>query len=185
MGENEIQLASVVKTALRLPPKCELRFWRLEGTEVSRYGEALLRRKKRAPHSKIILGSSSVARRKVLAEMGYDFTIMSADIDEKSIRKEKPEELVMALAEAKIILGSSSVARRKVLAEMGYDFTIMSADIDEKSIRKEKPEELVMALAEAKLTWTKDKQVKAHGCCLLLSEKLKMPDCTVFDGESD
>ncbi|KAL7207707.1 hypothetical protein ACSBR1_029623 [Camellia fascicularis] len=52
-------------------------------------------------HFKIILGSSSVARRKVLAEMGYDFTIMSADIDEKSIRKEKPEELVMALAEAK------------------------------------------------------------------------------------
>ncbi|XP_042452776.1 7-methyl-GTP pyrophosphatase-like isoform X3 [Zingiber officinale] len=33
--------------------------------------------------------------------MGYDFTIMSADIDEKEIRMEKPEELVMALAEAK------------------------------------------------------------------------------------
>ncbi|KAA8537622.1 hypothetical protein F0562_027230 [Nyssa sinensis] len=39
---------------------------------------------------KIILGSSSVARRKILAEMGYEFTIM-----------EEPEELVMALAEAK------------------------------------------------------------------------------------
>ncbi|CAK9178520.1 unnamed protein product [Ilex paraguariensis] len=50
---------------------------------------------------KMILGSSSLARRKILAEMGYDFTIMSADIDEKGIRKEKPEELVMALAEAK------------------------------------------------------------------------------------
>ncbi|XP_014502719.1 maf-like protein DDB_G0281937 isoform X1 [Vigna radiata var. radiata] len=50
---------------------------------------------------KIILGSSSVARRKILAEMGYQFTIMTADIDEKSIRKETPEELVMALAEAK------------------------------------------------------------------------------------
>ncbi|KAF4357276.1 hypothetical protein F8388_002784 [Cannabis sativa] len=50
---------------------------------------------------KIILGSSSVARRKILAEMGYDFTIMTADIDEKSIRKEIPEELVVALAEAK------------------------------------------------------------------------------------
>ncbi|XP_024022192.1 maf-like protein DDB_G0281937 isoform X3 [Morus notabilis] len=50
---------------------------------------------------KIILGSSSVARRKILAEMGYDFTIMTADIDEKSIRKEKPEDLVMALADAK------------------------------------------------------------------------------------
>ncbi|MED6119102.1 hypothetical protein PIB30_008614 [Stylosanthes scabra] len=50
---------------------------------------------------KIILGSSSVARRKILSEMGYEFTKMSADIDEKSIRKETPEELVMALAEAK------------------------------------------------------------------------------------
>ncbi|CAK9317245.1 unnamed protein product [Citrullus colocynthis] len=50
---------------------------------------------------KIILGSSSAARRKILSEMGYEFTIMSADIDEKAIRKEKPEELVVALAEAK------------------------------------------------------------------------------------
>ncbi|XP_042471160.1 7-methyl-GTP pyrophosphatase-like [Zingiber officinale] len=50
---------------------------------------------------KIILGSSSRSRRQILSEMGYDFTIMSADIDEKEIRMEKPEELVMALAEAK------------------------------------------------------------------------------------
>ncbi|TYJ35988.1 hypothetical protein E1A91_A05G276800v1 [Gossypium mustelinum] len=49
----------------------------------------------------IILGSSSIARRNILAEMGYEFSLMSADIDEKGIRKEKPEELVMALAEAK------------------------------------------------------------------------------------
>ncbi|KAL5558041.1 hypothetical protein UlMin_034252 [Ulmus minor] len=50
---------------------------------------------------KVILGSSSVARRQILADMGYNFTTMTADIDEKIIRKEKPEELVMALAEAK------------------------------------------------------------------------------------
>ncbi|CAH1442834.1 unnamed protein product [Lactuca virosa] len=50
---------------------------------------------------RIILGSSSIARRKILAEMGYEFALMSADIDEKSIRTEKPEELVMALAKAK------------------------------------------------------------------------------------
>ncbi|OVA07032.1 Maf-like protein [Macleaya cordata] len=49
----------------------------------------------------IILGSSSKARREILTEMGYDFTVMTADIDEKDVRKEKPEELVMALAEAK------------------------------------------------------------------------------------
>ncbi|XP_012071863.1 7-methyl-GTP pyrophosphatase isoform X8 [Jatropha curcas] len=54
-----------------------------------------------SPPFKIILGSSSIARRKILAEMGYEFTVTTADIDEKCIRKEKPEELVMALAEAK------------------------------------------------------------------------------------
>ncbi|KAB2619611.1 maf-like protein [Pyrus ussuriensis x Pyrus communis] len=50
---------------------------------------------------KIILGSGSIARRKILAEMGYEFTVMTADIDEKSIRTEKPEELVLVLAKAK------------------------------------------------------------------------------------
>ncbi|KAK4434532.1 7-methyl-GTP pyrophosphatase [Sesamum alatum] len=54
-----------------------------------------------AQEFKIILGSSSVARKKILADMGFEFTTMSADIDEKAIRKEKPEDLVMALAEAK------------------------------------------------------------------------------------
>ncbi|KAK7262860.1 hypothetical protein RJT34_30441 [Clitoria ternatea] len=53
------------------------------------------------PSFKIILGSSSKARRQILAEMGYEFTVMVADIDEKAIRREKPEDLVMALAEAK------------------------------------------------------------------------------------
>ncbi|RCV41132.1 hypothetical protein SETIT_9G111100v2 [Setaria italica] len=50
---------------------------------------------------KVILGSSSPARREILADMGYEFTVMSAGIDEKAIRKDKPEELVKALAEAK------------------------------------------------------------------------------------
>ncbi|XP_015071339.1 maf-like protein DDB_G0281937 isoform X2 [Solanum pennellii] len=54
-----------------------------------------------APQFKLILGSSSTARKKILGDMGYEFTTMSADIDEKAIRKEKPEDLVMALAEAK------------------------------------------------------------------------------------
>ncbi|XP_077231426.1 uncharacterized protein LOC143864381 [Tasmannia lanceolata] len=49
----------------------------------------------------IILGSSSAPRQQILAEMGYEFTIMAADIDEKGIRRENPEELVMTLAEAK------------------------------------------------------------------------------------
>ncbi|XP_068649894.1 uncharacterized protein [Aristolochia californica] len=49
----------------------------------------------------IILGSASMSRRNILSEMGYKFTIMTADIDEKAIRKETPEDLVITLAEAK------------------------------------------------------------------------------------
>uniref|UniRef100_A0A0E0MG80 Maf-like protein n=1 Tax=Oryza punctata TaxID=4537 RepID=A0A0E0MG80_ORYPU len=50
---------------------------------------------------KLILGSSSVARKHILAEMGLEFEVMTADIDEKSIRRENPDELVTVLAEAK------------------------------------------------------------------------------------
>ena len=50
---------------------------------------------------KIILGSSSAGRKSVLQNAGYNFEVMVADIDEKAIRKENPEELVMAIANAK------------------------------------------------------------------------------------
>uniref|UniRef100_A0A804MV55 Maf-like protein CV_0124 n=1 Tax=Zea mays TaxID=4577 RepID=A0A804MV55_MAIZE len=50
---------------------------------------------------KLILGSSSVARKHILEEMGLEFQVMTADIDEKSIRRENPDDLVMVLAEAK------------------------------------------------------------------------------------
>lgn len=50
---------------------------------------------------KIILGSASTARQSILREMGFNFSVMTADIDERAIRREKPEDLVMALAEAK------------------------------------------------------------------------------------
>ena len=50
---------------------------------------------------KIILGSQSKARKEVLERMGVSFEIMSADIDEKSIRREDAKELTMAIARAK------------------------------------------------------------------------------------
>lgn len=50
---------------------------------------------------KIILGSASLNRRQVFAEMCEDFEVMSADIDEKAIRFDDPSDLVLALAEAK------------------------------------------------------------------------------------
>ncbi|KAI3869994.1 hypothetical protein MKX03_010288 [Papaver bracteatum] len=36
---------------------------------------------------KIFLGSSSKSRKDTLTEMGYDFTIMNADIDEKEMSR--------------------------------------------------------------------------------------------------
>ncbi|KAM3408798.1 hypothetical protein ACQJBY_001701 [Aegilops geniculata] len=50
---------------------------------------------------KLILGSSSVARKNILNEMGFEFQVMTADMDERSIRRNGPDELVMLLAEAK------------------------------------------------------------------------------------
>ncbi len=49
----------------------------------------------------VILGSQSKGRRSVLESMGYSFTTMSPDIDEKAIRFEDPEKLTLTLAHAK------------------------------------------------------------------------------------
>ncbi|XP_050366478.1 uncharacterized protein LOC126784960 isoform X5 [Argentina anserina] len=75
-----------------------------------------------SPSFKIILGSSSTARRKILAEMGYEFTLMTADIDEKSIRKEKPEELVMVLAQAKVVVYEGVVREKPSSKEEARQF---------------------------------------------------------------
>ena len=50
---------------------------------------------------KLILGSASKGRKKILESMGYDFEIMPADIDEKAIRSDDPEKLTLMLARAK------------------------------------------------------------------------------------
>ena len=50
---------------------------------------------------KLILGSASEPRQQILREMGYDFVVMKPQIDEKLIREEDPEKLVLKLALAK------------------------------------------------------------------------------------
>lgn len=50
---------------------------------------------------KIVLGSKSVSRQTVLKGAGYEFEVMTADIDEKAIRLTDPEKLVLAIANAK------------------------------------------------------------------------------------
>ncbi|XP_042030958.1 nucleoside triphosphate pyrophosphatase-like isoform X3 [Salvia splendens] len=60
--------------------------------------------------------------------MGYDFTILSADIDEKSIRKEKPEDLVMALAEAKADAIMKKLNRTAQVEDISRSTLLITAD---------------------------------------------------------
>ncbi|KAB2094723.1 hypothetical protein ES319_A02G179500v1 [Gossypium barbadense] len=90
---------------------------------------------------KIILGSSSMARQRILAEMRYEFTIMTADIDEKSIRKEKPEDLVTALAEAKAIAIMARLQHTDILKNVACPTLLITADtvVVYKGTIREKP----------------------------------------------
>ena len=49
---------------------------------------------------KLILGSASPRRKKILQGMGYKFDVIVPDIDEKAIRDPDPEKLVLKLANA-------------------------------------------------------------------------------------
>ncbi len=50
---------------------------------------------------KLILGSSSKFRRSVMDELGVHYEVVVPDIDEKAIRSNDPDELVLAIANAK------------------------------------------------------------------------------------
>ena len=84
---------------------------------------------------KIILGTASKQRRRVFEQMGYkDFEVLTADIDEKTIRLENPEELTIALAKAK------AAALLKRISEPAI---LITADqvIEWNGIIREKPED--------------------------------------------
>lgn len=49
----------------------------------------------------LVLGSGSSYRKKALTDMGYNFIVVTADIDEKAIRFDDPKQLTLALAKAK------------------------------------------------------------------------------------
>jgi len=52
-------------------------------------------------YMKIILGSGSKWRARIFAQLGLEFEVMAPDIDEKAIRRDDPQELVLAIAAAK------------------------------------------------------------------------------------
>jgi septum formation protein len=50
---------------------------------------------------KIILGSASTTRQKILRDMGYDFEVVTADVDEKTVRTDDYHKLPLMIARAK------------------------------------------------------------------------------------
>ncbi|EOA34512.1 hypothetical protein CARUB_v10022055mg [Capsella rubella] len=90
---------------------------------------------------KLILGSQSMARKRILAKMGYEYTIVTADIDEKAIRTDKPEDLVVALAGAKAMEIISKLGGESQFAQDPQPTLLITADtvVVYKGVIREKP----------------------------------------------
>ncbi|WZZ12673.1 hypothetical protein YC2023_105762 [Brassica napus] len=90
---------------------------------------------------KMILGSQSMARKRILAEMGYDFTVVTADIDEKAIRRDNPEDLVVAIAQAKADEIISKLGGQSQFAQDLQPTLLITADtvVVYKGVIREKP----------------------------------------------
>lgn len=107
---------------------------------------------------KIILGSSSPQRQKIMKDLGYDFEIVKPDLDEKSIRREKPQDLVLALANAKADNVISKIIGEAIVVTAD-SVVVVNGKIVEKPISKDEaykflanvssgaPQTLVSALA--------------------------------------
>ena len=82
---------------------------------------------------KIILGSSSPARKNVLEKLGYTFEIMAADIDERAIRDADPRKLTSKLANAKALA---------LLEKIKFPALLITADqvVNCNGVIREKPE---------------------------------------------
>ncbi|MFZ4631918.1 MAG: Maf family nucleotide pyrophosphatase [Patescibacteria group bacterium] len=85
---------------------------------------------------KIILGSQSLGRKKIMAEMGYEFETMAADFDESSIRSKDPKELTLALAQAKANVLKSKISEPAILITSDT-VVVCKGEILEKPINEE------------------------------------------------
>lgn len=73
----------------------------------------------------LILGSASKWRKKVLDDAGYHFRLMSADIDERAIRRGDAVDLTVAIAKAK----AEAIGKRFYRTEMpDWDPLVITAD---------------------------------------------------------
>jgi len=91
-------------------------------------------------NKKLILGSASLGRRKVLEDLGYKFDILVSDIDEKAIRDDDPQILTSKLANAKADALLDNIKEPAILITsdqvVKYNGTIREKPSNEKEARE-------------------------------------------------
>jgi len=89
----------------------------------------------------VILGSKSATRNLLLSCLGVEYKVVTPDIDEKAIRFDSPEKLVLALAHAK---ADALLQRDEVKEEVGKGATLLLVTCDQVVVHEgkilEKPE---------------------------------------------
>ena len=96
--------------------------------------------------TKLILGSASPFRKKLLKNAGFVFDVKTADIDEKQVRHENFKELVLRLALAK---------RDAILAKNNFDLDTILITLDVVGVHNGKLREKPMSKKEV-VAWHKE-----------------------------
>lgn len=96
---------------------------------------------------KLILGSQSKQRQKVLRDMGYEFEVVKPETDEKAIRCEDPKELTLKIAHAKMDDVIKKVAE-EALVITGDSVTIVDGEIREKPKDKNQAYEWISQISD-------------------------------------
>lgn len=96
---------------------------------------------------KLILGSSSQFRRAVMDELGFEYEIMAPEIDEKAIRLDDPDALVLAIAHAKADALVGAV-EGEALIITSDQVVVWNGEIREKPQDREEAKRFIMSYGE-------------------------------------
>lgn len=96
---------------------------------------------------RIILGSSSRWRKRILEKSGYSFFTMSPNVDEKKIRSKNPKELVLKLANLKADALIDKISKPSLLIS-GDQVVVWNNQIREKPISIEQAKEFLKGYAK-------------------------------------
>lgn len=97
---------------------------------------------------KIILGSASPRRKKLLADWGYEFEVMSPQIDEKAIRHEDWQALPLMVARAKAEVVRKQITEPAVLITCDT-VVVHNGQLYEKPVDEEDARRMLLSYGES------------------------------------